>query len=311
MPPSDSTADIAAVLRAASEPHFLRKLDRLRFAAQQSVGQQPGTAPVRRITQASGLELANHKPYTPGDDLRHIDWNAYARLDQRVIKTFRAEREAPVHVLIDASASMATPAADGKLAFAVGLAAALAYVALRQGNPVRAVVLAEGRAGGAASPLVRHMLRLPELHAFLARVAAGGETHLAEGIDAYLRSTRMPGTAVVLSDFLVEPPAYRAALDHLLGRRYDVAALRVIGPEERDPLRLPRRVRLRDVETGAERVLDLSAAHRQHYAAALAAHLSEIKAWCEARGIRFVAADAGNSLEACLLGDLSRTGLLQ
>src|SRR5262245_34668213 len=143
MPPSDSTADIGAALRSISAPQVLRKLDRLRLASQLSVTQRPGNTPVARATQASGLELANHKAYTPGDDLRHLDWNAYGRLDQRVIKTFRAEREAPVHLFIDASASMTVPAADGKLAFAVGIAAGLAYVALRQNNPVRIAFLGD------------------------------------------------------------------------------------------------------------------------------------------------------------------------
>ena len=77
-------------------------------------------------------------------------------------------------------------------------------------------------------------------------ITARGETRLREGVAAYLRSTRTPGTAVLISDFLVEAAAYETALDHLLGQRYDVAAPRVIGPEERDPSRLPRRVRLRD-----------------------------------------------------------------
>src|SRR5215510_6013220 len=152
MPPSASTADVGAALRAVSAPHVLRKLDRLRLVAQHSVTHRPGNTPVARATQASGLELANHKAYAPGDDLRHLDWNAYGRLDQRLIKTFRAEREAPVHLLIDASASMAVPAADGKLAFAIGLAAGLAYVALRQTNPVRIVILGENT-GSRVSPL--------------------------------------------------------------------------------------------------------------------------------------------------------------
>src|SRR5499425_3814673 len=154
MPPSAFTADVGAALRTVSAPHVLRKLDRLRLVAQHSVTHRPGNTPVARATQASGLELANHKAYAPGDDLRYLDWNAYGRLEQRLIKTFRAEREAPVHLLIDASASMGVPAADGKLGFALGLAAGLAYIALRQNNPVRAAILAE-RAGN-VSPLLRH-----------------------------------------------------------------------------------------------------------------------------------------------------------
>jgi len=310
MPPNASTADLGTALRSVSAPHLLRKLDRLRFVAQHSVTQRPGNTPVARATQASGLELASHKAYAPGDDLRYLDWNAYGRLDQRLIKTFRAEREAPVHLLIDTSASMAVPEADGKLAFAVGLAAGLAYIALRQNNPVRVVALAPDGAGR-LSPLLRHAQRLPELIQFLATLEARGTTRLDDGVDAYVRSTHLPGTAVVLSDFLVEPSVYEHALDHLRGRGYDVLALRVIGREERDPSTLPRQVRLHDAESGVERLVDLTAAHRAAYARALDGHLARLKGWCAARTIGYATADTAAGIEACLLAELPRVGLLQ
>jgi uncharacterized protein (DUF58 family) len=309
MPPSASTADVTAVLRTVSAPDVLRKLDRLRFAHQHSVTQRPGHTPVARATQASGLELANHKTYAPGDDLRHLDWNAYGRLDQRLIKTFRAEREAPVHLLVDASASMAVPLADGKLAFASGLAAGLGYVALRHTNPVCIAVLAQHH--GRVSPLFRHVHRLPDLVEFLAGIEAGGPTRLAEGIEGYLRSTHLAGTVVVLSDFLVEPAVYGRALDQLLGRGHHVLALRVIGRWERDPTALPRQVRLRDAETARERLLDLTAAHRARYARAVTEHLAELKRWCDARAVGYATAATDAGVETCLLADLPRAGLLQ
>ena len=309
MPPSASTADVAAVLRTVGAPDVLRKLDRLRFTHQHSVTQRPGNTPVARATQASGLELANHKLYAPGDDLRHLDGNAFGRLDQRLVKTFRAEREAPVHLLLDASASMAIPATDAKLAFASGLAAGLGYIALRQGNPVRAAVLAQQHSR--ISALFRHAYRLPDLVAFLSAIEAGGPTVLAEGIDAYLRSMHLAGTVVVLSDFLVEPAVYARALDRLLGRGHHVLALRVIGPWERDPSSLPRQVRLHDAETDRERLIDLTPAHRAQYARAVRDHLAELKRWCEARAVSYATADSAAGVETCLLAELPRAGLLQ
>jgi len=309
MPPNASIADLRATLRRVSEPPFLRGLDRLRFAAQRSVSHRPGATPVARVTQASGLELAAHKPYAPGDDLRYVDWNALARLDQRVVRTFRAEREAPLHLLLDASASMGSPLADGKLAFAAGLAASLAYIALRRGSPVRAAVLAN--ASRNISPMLRHMQRLPELHAFLAPLTPAGPTHLAEGIEAYLRTTQLPGTAIVLSDFLLEARAAEGALDQLRGRGYDVVALRPIGPGERDASTLPRRLQLRDVETGTIRDVEMDAAGRHAYAAAVTAHLQHLKTWCEGRDVAFAAPDTAAGVAACLLADLPRIGVLQ
>ncbi|MGD9763116.1 MAG: DUF58 domain-containing protein [Candidatus Binatia bacterium] len=311
MPASAFTADVRAALRLASEPQLLRTLDRLRFIRQHSVGQNPGATPVKRVTQATGLEIAAHKPYVPGDDLRYVDWNALARLDQRIIKRFQAEREAPLHLVIDASASMAVPAADGKFAFAIALAAGLAYIALQHGHPARAVVLGGGPADFDVSPLIRHAGRLPELHAFLGPRTAGGPTRLGEGTAGYLRSTQLPGTVVVLSDFLVPASTYERALDEMRARGYDIAALRIIGPHERDASDLPRRVRLRDAESGAERDVDLTVAHRQRYAEMVQNHLEQLARWCIRRGIAYHAADPGVGLSTCFLRDLPRAGLLQ
>jgi len=310
MPPGASTADVATALATVGAPQLLRKLERLRIAGQHSVSHRPGQTPIARASQASGLELSNHKAYAPGDDLRYLDWNALGRLDQRLIKTFRAEREAPVHLLLDASASMGVPVADGKLAFAMAVAAGLGYIALRQNNPTRAVVLGTG-ADTRLSPLLRHVQRLPELLGFLGGIAANGPTRVGEGIDAYLRSMQLPGTVVVISDFLMEPTTYERALDQLRGRGHHVLALRVIGREERDPSNLPRQVRLLDAETGRERLIDLTAAHRADYARAVEEHLARLKRWCAARAIGYAVADTATGIETCLLTDLPRAGLLQ
>jgi uncharacterized protein (DUF58 family) len=311
MPPSAFIGDVAAALRAAASPSVLRKLQRLRIVARHRHGVRPGNTPMPLGSQAAGLELANHKAYAPGDDLRYFDWNAYGRLEQMTVKTFRAEREAPLHVLIDVSASMGVPREDAKLAFAAALAATLAYVSLRQHDPVRIFLLGGSVRTATLSPLFRHPQRLPELQAFLSNVEARGPTALAEGIDSYLRTTRQPGTAIVLSDFLVPDESYQRALGMLSERGYGVAALRVIGPQELRPRSLPARVRLYDSETGRERIIDLHETHRRRYEAAVDEHLARLKSWCASRSILFAAPDTASGLEACLFQELPRAGLLQ
>ena len=310
MPPSNSAAEALDVFGSATDPGLLRKLQRMRLIARRGVGMRPGNTPIPYGSQASGLELANHKSYAPGDDLRHFDWNTYGRLGEMLTKTFRAERESPLHLFVDASASMAVPAGDGKFRFALGLASALAYVSLYQRDPVRAAILADGRSAR-TSPVFRHPNRLPELHAFLRGISPAGPTCLDGGVDAYLRTTRVLGTVVVLSDFLVPDAVYERAFDHLLARGFGVAALRVLGAAERNPGALPRRVRLRDAETGGERVLDLTDAHRALYARALDDQLTRLRRWCEARRIVFAVADAAATLERCVFHELPRAGLLQ
>jgi uncharacterized protein (DUF58 family) len=307
----DSGGDSAAALAAVLAPGFLRKLDRLHLRVRRSLSTRPGNTPMPRGSQGSGIEIESYKSYGAGDDLRHLDWNAYGRLDQLLIKTFRAEREAPLHVFTDLSASMTVPAADNKFAFAVGLAASIAYVSLRNHDPVRLVGVGSALASlHVASPFVRHRQAMPRLRDFLLQLRPHGETALATGITAALRTQRAPGVAIVLSDFLMEPAVYEAALEDLVARRFTVAAVRILGPGERDPSRLFRRGQLIDAETGRQRYINLDPDNLALYTRALDAHVERLQAFCNRCGIVFSVADTAAGLEQSLFHDLPALGLL-
>jgi uncharacterized protein (DUF58 family) len=263
-------------LGAVFSPGFLRKLDRLHLRVRRSLSTRPGNTPMPRGAQGNGIEIESHKSYDPGDDLRHLDWNAYGRLDQLLIKTFRAEREAPLHIFLDLSASMAAPAADGKVDFGIGLAASLAYVSVRNHDPVRVVALSEALPRSyAASPFFSHRQSLQRLREFL--LALRAETALAS----------------------------------LVARRFTVAAVRLLGPAERDPALLFRRAQVVDAETGGHRFITLSPANLARYRQALADHLSHLAAFCNRCGIIFSAADTAAGLEHSLFADLPAAGLIR
>jgi uncharacterized protein (DUF58 family) len=310
MPHSHSSADPRIALDAALTPAFLHKLDRLRLTVHDSASPHPGNTLMRHGSQPSGMELTEYREYAPGDDPRAVDWNAYGRLGALWVKRFRSEREAPLQILIDTSASMSVPVADGKLSLAITLAAALAYIAMRQQNPVRLVALGAGARALAVSPLFRHVGRFPEIRAFLSALRSEGTVSLAEAIRAYTRTMRSAALVIVISDFLQPLPACEEALSLLGGPLQAVAALRVIGPEERDPNRLPRRVLLHDVEAGSERMVTITAEHRQRYLRALDAHLQHLARWCAQRRHAFVAVDTDRGLEHCLFDLLPRSGLV-
>jgi uncharacterized protein (DUF58 family) len=293
------------------QPAFLRKLDRLQLRVRRSLATRPGNTPMPYGTQPAGIELANYKSYDPGDDLRYLDWNAYGRLDQLLIKTFRAEREVALHVLLDCSASMAAPASDGKFVFALGLAASLAYISLRHHDPVRIVALGGGQRSFRASPWFRHRDVLGRLCDELASLQAAGTTTLADAVSEYASHARVPGVAVVLSDFLLEPARYEAALRALRGRGWTVGALRLLGPAERTPDSVFRRGRLRNSETGAERVISLTPANCARYEAALQAHLDTLRSWCHRHAIGFAPVDPHAGLEHALFCDLPAAGLVR
>ena len=93
------------------DERFLRKLETLELAIRRASGAQArGIRRSRRV--GAGLELADHRDYVPGDDLRYLDWNLYGRLDRRALRLFEEDEDVAIDVLVDASRSMAmgTPA---------------------------------------------------------------------------------------------------------------------------------------------------------------------------------------------------------
>src|SRR4051794_15559086 len=106
---------------------FMARLSQLSLATPRSF---PGASTGKRFSRsrgAEGMEFADHKEYSPGDDFRSIDWNVYARLDELVVKNFESQEHLRLYVLLDASASM--NACDArKFQLAKRLAAALAYI---------------------------------------------------------------------------------------------------------------------------------------------------------------------------------------
>src|SRR5207244_4799115 len=104
--------------------------DGLALHVRRGMGERAGDRRFPGRPQPSGIELEAYSAYAPGDDLRHLDWNAYGRLDTLLVRRFTAEREVLFHLLLDCSASMGVPVRDGKLAAACELALALAAIAL-------------------------------------------------------------------------------------------------------------------------------------------------------------------------------------
>jgi len=313
MPPTGSANSARAALERILSPAFLRTLGRLRLSVRQALGRRPGNTPMRGAAEAAGIEFERHKGYQPGDELRFLDWNAYARLDQLLVKRFRPEREAPLHIFVDASASMGVPQADEKFSFAVAIAVALAYVAARRQDPARIVALgsAMGRTGFAASPIARAPVTLDRLSTFCAGLHPGGETTLVDGIAAYSHSLNERGLAVVVSDFLVPPERWRESLRLFGNRGFEVAAVRPLGNFERDPGGHFRAARLRDAESGAERVVRLSRAHLDHYRRNLSEHLEALRRECARHGAAFIVADTARDIEYCLFHQLPATGVLR
>lgn len=281
------------------DPAFLRRLARLAVVARRRLA--GASAGARRSTRrGSSAELADHRPYSPGDDLRRIDWNAYARLEELVLRLYVAEEDLSVHLLIDTSASLAT-GAPPKIDVAKRIAAALGYVALAGSDRVGVWPFAEGLTPMALPPL-RGRKQAARLLAALDRLEAEGRTDLARSVESFLARRPRPGLVVVVSDFL-DPSGYARPIDRLIGERHEPVLFHVVDPEELDPapggdLLLVDREREHTLEvTLDERAL-------RAYRARVAAFLAELEAFAKKRGLHYGRITAGVDFEEVLLGYL-------
>jgi len=298
-------------------PAVLGALERIRLRSAHASGERPGHARVRGRDDASGLELERHVPYAPGDDLRRVDWNSYARLGELLTRRFVAEREVPVWLVIDRSGSMGPAGPGGKLDLACAVAAVLGIVSLSGGDRLSLAAIPGRRSSrvSSRSPAVescgplRSRRHLGALRSFLTSLEpAAGEGDLAAGIEEATRHVRR-GVAVLISDVLIEPAAVAAALDVLRLRRFEGKLVQVLSREDLDPSWLRGRHQIEDAETGERYEIEPSVATWQRYRGALEDHLAEIRRAALERGVSSVLAVTDHGLERFLAAELPRLGL--
>ncbi|MGE0820527.1 MAG: DUF58 domain-containing protein [Candidatus Binatia bacterium] len=297
----------------ALDPTFLRRCDRLRVRVQTARGSRPGETPIPRTTQAWGIEFETYKEYSPGDDFRYVDWNAVGRLDQLVVRTFTAEREIPYHIFLDTSASMGAPTTDQKFTFASDLASALGYIILNNNDPLRLIALTapeKHQLPFRSAPLLRHRSQFSRLPSFMDTLVPSGKTYLREAVRTYTEQTYETGVAILISDFLVEPPIYEDTLALLRGRGYEVKVIHVLGATELAPEHLFRRGKLHDVENHTERWITLSKAHLKQYQDALHTHMAALQSFCHRHHILYTQVATDANLATVLTEEFPRTGLL-
>ncbi len=296
-----------------TDPAFFKALNRFHIRVRTARGNRPGETPIPRTNQASGIEFESYKEYSPGDDFRYLDWNAFGRLDQLMVRTFIAEREIPFHVFLDTSGSMGAPSVDNKFTFATDLVSALSYVVLASNNTLRLVALSSPEKGSRpflSTPFLRHRNRFFQVAPFLDTLSPAGKTYLRESIRAYIGQTLEPGVAVVISDFLTPAENYEDPLTFLRARGYEVKAIQVLGAAELSPGRLFRRGKLHDVETGTERWITLSEANLRRYQELLQAHIEALRNFCHRHQILYSQVSTHSDVTQVITQELTRTGLL-
>jgi len=287
----------------------LRHYDRLALHVRRGMGDRPGDRRFPGHPHTSGTEVESYVSYTPGDDVRHLDWNALGRLDTLLVRRFTAEREVPIHLLIDCSASMSLPARDGKYARAIELAMALGYLGLSSNDAVRAVLLTAQ--GPRASRVLRQRPGAVALAQLLGEATAEGALDLGSALAEYASSRSAPGVIIVLSDFMAEVPAIEPGVAALRSRNHDVHLIQIVGQGELDPTRDFASGVLRDVESGATHAVQLTPASLASYASLLEEHFAALTRLATATGASYLRVTSDVAAADIVTGDLARLGLVR
>jgi len=281
------------------DPPTLAKIRSLRLRARHVVeGYVSGAH--RSPYQGYSIEFAEHREYSPGDDLRYVDWKVFGRTDKFYVKQFEDETNLIAYLVVDGSESMSFASdSDGlnKLGYAQTLAAVLALLVLQQQDAAALAVFDDQvrtvlRPSTSAAQLNNVTDALEAIEPTAKKTASGPIFHeLAERF-----SKR--GVVLILSDLLDDPDSLLAGLRHFRFRRHDVRVIQVLDPAEIEfPFQTP--MLFRGLEDLPEVTADARAVRRA-YLEELAAFQNHVRAACLDQGIAYHVVRCDEPIDAAL-----------
>ena len=258
-----------------------------------------------RLTSRRGIsiEFADYREYVEGDDLRHLDWNVLARLDNAVVKSYRDEEDLAVHLLVDASPSM-NFGSPTKLFAAKRLAAALGSIALAGGDAVYVRTLGKREQ---PQPPMRGRPGFTRLMRAVDAVAPGKGGRLAPALLEFAKTETRRGIAILLSDGF--DPSASGALRALGGRGFEVLFLQVVADEDLEPP-LEGDLRLIDDEGGEPVEITANSTVLREYEQRLGAHNAALQQAVLRAGGRYALVRARTPLETLISNVWRRDGWL-
>jgi uncharacterized protein (DUF58 family) len=252
------------------------------------------------------VEFAQHRPYVPGDDIRHIDWKGYGRSERYTIKEYAQETNFTAHLLLDASRSMLYGDGDAnKLEHAKLLTASLAYLIIHQRDRAALGVLDAGwRLQLPASSQPSHVTTILQA---LENTQPQEKTAIAPLLHDLARQVQRRGLVFLISDCFDEVEALLAGLQHLRYRGHEVTVFHVLHPDE---IGFPFEGMIR-FEGMEEPHHYLTRPHliRPAYLRAVQAYLQALQAGCEAQRCDYVLLDTSRPLADTLAAYLARRAL--
>jgi uncharacterized protein (DUF58 family) len=249
--------------------------------------------------QGFSVEFSEHRKYVPGDDLKDLDWNVYAKTDKYYLKKFEAETNVTGYLVMDLSASMAYTYRQEltKFEYAICLAAALGYLMIHQQDPVGLVTFDE-RIQASLPPRSKRS-HLGAILSLLSNLKPSGATQVGACLHQLARMIRSKSLVMVFSDLLTDPEPVMDSLYHLRHRGNEIILFHILDEAE---VKFPFQglVEFTDVETPERLVLD-APAMRSDYLEALHAFQATYREQCSRAQIDYVPMDTSVSFDKALL----------
>lgn len=292
------------------EESIRRKLDQLMFTPSKiRAGAIKGER--RSTKRGTSIEFADYRNYSPGDDLRRLDWNVYARLERPYIKLLEDEEDLAVHVILDNSASMNFPEEGEvnykKSLFSKRLLAGLGYISLITND--RLMLAAVNDHGFEYFGPARGRSQVVSMLKFVHAVEPRGVTDLNVVLKDYSMREKRPGLVFVISD-MFSATGFIDGLNSLIGKGHEVVMMHVLSEQEVNP-QLSGDLRLVDVETDVFQEISVDATMLSIYLQRLEAWQTEIRVECTRRGVNYLPLVTNTPWERTLLYDLRRIGIIK
>ena len=242
-------------------------------------------------------EFAEYRSYNPGDDLRHVDWNVYARTERAYLKRYRGETNSQLTILLDASRSMKYGSQGvEKLDYARFLAASLAYLASQQ-RDAAGLIIFDDEVRNYVRPSSRQGQLMRVLHA-IESAETGARTNYAHPFHTLQEFLHRRGIVVLISDFWEKPETIVKTVEPLRYHGCELILFHLLDTEEiRPKLRHP--VLLQDLESGE--AMEVSPDYTTHeYRQKIDAHIEDLKTRSRAAGVDYFLIDTSRPLDEAL-----------
>lgn len=286
-------------------PELLAQLERMELVSRKIFrGRMKGERRSKRKGQS--VEFADFRNYVPGDDLRFIDWNLYARLDKLFLKMYLEEEDLHFHALLDDSLSM-NFGDPTKLHYAKQLAAAVGFIGLCRSDRVRIESL--GQTLRQPAPVLRGRHSLWRMVEYLEAIQAEDSVPLVDGVKNFCLRNSGKGILLFISD-LMDKQGYESAFRFLLAQQMDIYVVHVLSPEELNP-ELQGDLRLIDCEDGEHAEITVSRPLLDRYQRTLATFVDSAREFCTRRGMTYLLTNTNIPVEHFVASYLRQRGLVR